>query len=1104
MPHTILIDGSFLTHRAYHTPIAEMTNGAGVAVTALFSYTRSMLKMLQDPHFRADYIGVFVDSGPSFRKQLYGEYKAHRSAPSAELRKQFPLVADATRALGIETIKAEGMEADDLIACYAKVAQAQGHRVTIISRDKDLMQLVGPTVKLYDPVGKKTFDEAEVRKKFQVEPRQVRDVLALMGDDGDNVPGVPGIGPKTAAALISEFNSVEELLANTAKITNKKRRQLIEEHVDTIRRALALVELRHDIPMPVLLEDLQRQPINRDKFLAFLREHSFGSIISKLDKICPPTAAEQAAEAAPRTSSTRGRPRLDNPTQEAVQAPPAPLSVAVALKRPKVEIEGVTIVDTPEEARRVLRILRSPGVRERYHACDTEAIKIEVKHQSPYNYGEVICASVYCGPDVDFGTGPNLWIDNMDDARGVLDLFKEYFEDEGIKKVWHNYSFDRAMMWRHGIDVKGFGGDTIHMARLWDAARTSVGKKYSLEALTGELLEGETKRSIKEIFGRNKVLKDGTLGKEIVVPNLDAIQRGEAGMEALNNWIYYSTYDTRGTYELRDKLEDQLREMPWVYEGKKALPGANRTMWDYYQNYWLPFGEVLTDMEREGIKVNVDYLAEIEQVAVAEGKKHQIRFKEWASEYCQDARYMNPTSDAQKQQLFFAPCKNLKTDDMMPAERLFDIENDEGIPDPVTGKVKKKRQIRISGFGLPAIAHTGAGWPAAGAEVLKQLAGKPFDNPPKYGVAYKAFSEGEAGAEACQAIDSLVKMSSIDTLLSNFIVPLQHEVDPNNRIHASLNINTETGRLSCRRPNLQNQPALEKDIFKIRSSFTCEKGNKLIVADYGQLELRLLAHMTKCRSMIDAFQKGGDFHSRTALGMYSHVQEAIQKGEVLLEWGGEGKPPVPLLKDIFATERKRAKTLNFSIAYGKTAMGLSKDWGVSLQEAKDTLQRWYSDRPEVLQWQENTIRTARKTGYTKTLMGRYRPLPDISHSKPMMRGHAERAAINTPIQGGAADIVINAMVLAHHDELLRRWGWKMILQVHDELMLEGPAESAEEALARLIEVMQNPMPEGEELLVELAVDGKAGSTPRPSWPCASRAECRTASSSRTGPGRRRG
>merc|ERR1719198_165754 len=212
-------------------------------------------------------------------------------------------------------------------------------------------------------------------------------------------------------------------------------------------------------------------------------------------------------------------------------------------------------------------------------------------------------------------------------------------------------------------------------------------------------------------------------------------------------------------------------------------------------------------------------------------------------------------------------------------------------------------------------------------------------------------------------------MSAIETMLSNFILPLQENADAGSRVHCSLNLNTETGRLSARSPNLQNQPALEKDQYYIRKAFTAEPGQALVVADYGQLELRLLAHITSCKSMIDAFKLGGDFHSRTAMGMFDHVRKAVDDGECLLDWDySKGDPPAPLLKDLFGSERRRAKTLNFSIAYGKTPHGLSKDWGVSVDEAKAMLTAWYSDRPEVLAWQQQTIAHAKRHGHTRTLM----------------------------------------------------------------------------------------------------------------------------------------
>lgn len=372
-------------------------------------------------------------------------------------------------------------------------------------------------------------------------------------------------------------------------------------------------------------------------------------------------------------------------------------------------------------------------------------------------------------------------------------------------------------------------------------------------------------------------------------------------------------------------------------------------------------------------------------------------------------------------------------------------------------------------------SRTSTGQPSASTPVLKTLAGDVDRNPPLWGIAHSHFGGGEKGEEACRAIDALCKVSSTKTMLNTFIIPLQEGVDKQQRIHCSLNLNTETGRLSSRRPNLQNQPALEKDVYKIRSAFAAAPGNKLVVADYGQLELRILAHMSRCTSMIEAFQAGGDFHSRTAVGMYPEIQEAIAEGKALLEWdASQGEATLPLVKDMFGSERRKAKGLNFSIAYGKTPKGLSVDWDVTLQEAKETLSRWYADRPEVKQWQEQTVVRAREIGATRTLMGRYRPLPALRSPNRTARNHAERACINTPIQGGAADVVMKAMLVLEAHERFRRLGWKVLLQIHDEIIAEGPEESAEEAFEIVRQCMEHPFKEP--LLVDLLVDGSIADT----------------------------
>ena len=427
-------------------------------------------------------------------------------------------------------------------------------------------------------------------------------------------------------------------------------------------------------------------------------------------------------------------------------------------------------------------------------------------------------------------------------------------------------------------------------------------------------------------------------------------------------------------------------------------------------------------------------------------------------------------------------------------EALLAARKDSSLLDEMLNALSKKKtqskfvDVTVQSLYMTPDKFTTGGSPSCTADVLKKLAG---DDPnhkdrPVYGTAYDFFGGGKQvdedgnpcdphgpGHDACVALYSLTQMGTIDTMISSFIIPLQYLADDQSRVHCSLNMNTETGRLSARKPNLQNQPALEKDQYKIRKAFQASPGNQLIVADYGQLELRLLASMTDCRSMIDAFIEGGDFHSRTAMGMFDYIKEAEEKGEVLLEWDkSKGKAPAPMLKDEYASERRKAKTLNFSIAYGKTAHGLSKDWNVSVEEAEEMLQKWYADRPEVLDWQKETKRTAREKGITKTLMGRYRMLPEARGQDRKLIGHAERASINTPIQGGAADVAMLAMIKINTDKRLKELGWILLLQVHDEVMLEGPEETAEDAYKIVTDIMQAPWDIGlPKTLVELLVDG---------------------------------
>ena len=760
----------------------------------------------------------------------------------------------------------------------------------------------------------------------------------------------------------------------------------------------------------------------------------------------------------PKSVTAAGRPKENLEAARAARA---------ALIATPADISDVTIVNSLATAQHALSVLNSAQLADRFHAIDTEVADIDPKQQSPVGHGRVTAITVYAGEDVDFGNGPRLFIDCLDsiDGTDMFDQFRAYLASPHIRKVFHHYSFDFHVLANHRMNVRGFAGDTMHMCRLWDTSKLS----YSLETLSGELV-GRKKVNMRDRFGKNKLKQDGSEGLTLVLPPIEDIQRGDDR----DAWIDYATYDAESTYKLRQALENELRNQPNpALIARSPPPPFGPNMYSFYHLYYVPFAQMLVEMERAGVYVKGEVLAQLETRAQQDMNEAEAAFRRWVRRYQgQSADWLNIHSNQHKVHLFFGPKGEVAQ---------FERENVEGVIAEGRKKAKKHIDFPLVGLGIEPVQLTkGKGEAAVSVPVLQKLAGKLDTQPPNYGLAYSHFasfspeSTEADGVDACKAFGELCRISALSTTLNTFIIPLQQQLDPDSRIHASLNLNTETGRLSSRRPNLQNQPALEKDVYRVRDAFAAPTGKRLIVADYGQLELRVLAHMTKCRSMLDAFSAGGDFHSRTAMGMYQYIREAVDRGEVVLEGDGSSGSPVSRLKDRYASERRKAKVLNFSIAYGKTARGLAADFGTSVDEAEATLNAWYADRPEVKAWQQRTIEEAHRSGYTRTLMGRYRLLKGINSRERALRGHMERAAINTPIQGGAADIVMMAMLKLHTHERFQQLGWQCILQIHDEVICEGPEESVEEAMDIVRTCMQQPF--NRPLLVDLAVDAKAEQT----------------------------
>ena len=888
--------------------------------------------------------------------------------------------------------------------------------------------------------------------------------------------------PYFAPLLSRAFHSASALPQKAKAVSRSAGRAAANEHhaehieaeiddteTDAQQHEVDAVDDKDDVVRQLHIAQRQDALKHRQRQLTIQQRTAQANITSTIKAAAtPPTNGTESSPAkppkarkpAPTVTATAGRPRED---LEAARAARAVLIATPA------NLSDVTIVNSSATAQHALAVLTSPQLANRFHAIDTEVADIDPKQQSPVGHGRVTAITVYAGEDVNFGNGPRLFIDCLDSTDGtdMFNVFSDYFANASIRKVFHNYSFDYHVLCNHGLVVAGFAGDTMHMCRLWDTSKLS----YSLESLSGELV-GRAKMNMKERFAKNKLKQDGSEGLTLVLPPIDSIQRG-ADRDA---WIDYATYDAESTYKLRAALENELRNQPNpALISRSPPPPYGPNMYSFYHLYYVPFAAMLVEMERAGVYVKGDVLAGLEIRAQQDANEAEASFREWVRRYQgQSADWLNISSNQHKVHLFFGRKGEVKQ---------FERDNVEGYIEEGKKKAKKYVDFPLVGLGIAPVQLTkGKGEAAVSVPVLQKLAGKPDSDPPKYGLAYNHFatfgpdSTEADGVEACKALGELCRISALSTTLNTFIIPLQQQLDPNSRIHASLNLNTETGRLSSRRPNLQNQPALEKDVYRVRDAFAAPAGKRLIVADYGQLELRVLAHMTKCRSMMDAFTAGGDFHSRTAMGMYPYIRQAVDRGEVVLEGdgGSGGGAKVERLKDRYASERRKAKVLNFSIAYGKTARGLATDFGTSVEEAEATLAAWYADRPEVKEWQQRTIEEAHRSGYTRTLMGRYRLLKGINSRDRALRGHMERAAINTPIQGGAADIVMMAMLKLHKNERFKQIGWQCILQIHDEVICEGPEESVDEAMTILRHCMQQPF--NRPLLVDLSVDAKAEQT----------------------------
>ncbi|VEN75417.1 DNA polymerase I [Candidatus Desulfarcum epimagneticum] len=880
-----LIDGSAYIHRAYHA-VRALSNSSGLPTNAVFGFTRMLMKLIED---RApEYMGVFFDAkGPTFRHDIYPDYKANRSAMPEDLALQIPYVKEVTRGFRIPAIEKQGFEADDLIGTYARLAQKAGFSVIIATGDKDFMQLVNESVEIWDPMKEKTIDVDEVRKILGADPGQVIDIMGLAGDSADNIPGAPGIGPKTASSLIRTFGSLEGLYDRIHEVTQKKRHENLVKFKDQVFLSRRLAEI--DTHMDMDFDPGAFRLSGPDK-------SALGDLFRRLEFR-----------------------RLQNEFPQ------------------KSDLSGKTYksVMDPES------LARLTG---RLSACDLFAMDTETTSKDPMR-AEIVGFSFAMEPDEAFyipcghdyeGAPAQLSLED------VLKTLKPVLEDPGIKKIGQNIKYDWMVLARRGVEPAGVFFDTMLASYLLNPSRRS----HSLDAIALEFLDHKT-ITYNEAIGKKKGQKGKSCFSEV----------------ELETAVPYACEDA-----------DITLSAFWTLTPKLSENGLDALMEDVE----MPLVPTLKKMEMTGIRVDEKSLKAMsasfqKRLETLEEKIHGLAGEEF-----------NVKSSQQLGHILF-----------------------EKLELPVLKKTRKKTAYSTD------------------ANVLAELS--LYHELPGLALRHRALSKLKS-----TYADSLIGLIHPET----------------GRIHTSFNQTvTVTGRLSSSDPNLQNIPARTEEGREIRAAFIPDRGMTFISADYSQIELRILAHCSEDESLVESFLNGEDIHAQTAREILK-APPSVDSGEI----------------------RRRAKAINFGIVYGISAFGLSRQLGIPVKTADAYIQGYFDRRRGVKRYFDRIIAEARKSKKTFTLMNRARFLPDIDSPNARMRKFAERAAMNTPIQGTAADLIKLAMIRMDRELTQRGLKTAMLLSVHDELLFESPLEEEEEVKKLATDVMESIW----DLKVPLEVNVRSG------------------------------
>ena len=981
-PETLyIIDGYGQFFRAYHAIRTPMTSPVTKEPTNMaFGFVGMLLKLLraESPNMaragKPSYLAVALDvSGDrgTFRSQVYPAYKATRPPVPEDLFPQIKRCVGILGEIGVPLLGAEGYEADDVIASLVTRLRRERPelRIRIVSKDKDLKQLLettaaqdgapsgrcggppSPAVELFDVHTDAPYDAACLLRDTGLRPDQVIDMLTLMGDAVDNVPGVEGVGEKTAALLLKEWGTVENLLAHAGNIKGKRGENL-RAAASRLPLSRQLVTLHRDLPVEMDLADASVRGLRLDALQPILRELGFNRYQDDVRALLGEPAAAGVATSSP--AATRAQPA-------ARAAAPAPASNtgqgglfdavgAVEAAKPRAPQDGVyRCITTLDQLREVVRECERAEV----VSIDTETTSL-----SPLD-------AELCGVSLSVRPGAAVYIPTLSptpeahlDARTVLDALRPMLEEPALAKCGHNLKYDLLVLRRHGVELRGLTAegacDSMVASYLIDASRSSHG----LDSLSLALLN-RTNISITELIGTGKNQR-----------TFDQVPIDQA--------TQYAAEDADVALQLRELMMPQLRAM-----GIMPLMHAVE----------MPMVEVLAELEWNGIAVDPDELDR--QRVRLQGKIDELLRSIRAESVAAIGRTFEPDSPRQL------------------AVALFNNPTD----DP-------------PGLGIRGQRRTKTGY-STDAEVLDKLA---LDD-----------------AVTTPIPRLVLEYRQLSKLVSTYLVALKAAIHPRtHRVHASFNQTVAaTGRLSSSDPNLQNIPIRTDVGREIRRAFVAPPGRVLVTADYSQIELRLLAHLSRDPALIEAFRIGADIHTAVAAQIHGVPLEAVTK-----------------------SQRSGAKMVNFGIVYGVTAFGLARRLKIETGEAATIIADYKRQFAGITTFLQECIEQARRFGYVETLLKRRRPIPGIDDPNPSRRALAERLAINTVVQGTAADLIKLAMVDIHRrlPEDARLKGVRMLLQIHDELVFEAPAGAAEAARDLVVHRMEHAM----ELAVPLRADAHIG------------------------------